>query len=72
MSQERIAKLVAEFDGAIKYAPMLADHPEFTDDCAIAFARKWDDVARQRGIGAPGWNHGIPYCRNDPLKVPRA
>lgn len=62
---ERIEQLVAQFNGAIKYAPMLADHPEWTDEQCLAFARKWDAVARERhAAGDPKWNNGIQYCRN--------
>lgn len=62
---ERIERLVAQFNGAIKYAPMLADHPDWTDEQCIAFARKWDAVARARYLaGAAKWNNGIPYGRN--------
>lgn len=62
---ERINRLVAQFNGAIKYTPMLADHPDWTDEACIAFARKWDAIARERHqAGDPQWNNGIPYCRN--------
>lgn len=62
---ERIERLVAQFNGAIKYAPMLADHPDWIDEACVAFARKWDAVARKRhAAGDPKWNNGIPYCRN--------
>lgn len=61
----RIERLVAQFNGAIKYAPMLADHPDWTDEECLAFARKWDAVARARYLaGDPKWNNGVPYCRN--------
>ena len=63
--QERIDLLVVQFNGAIKYAPMLQDHPQWTDEECIAFARKWHAVASERHAkGDPGWNNGIPYCRN--------
>jgi len=62
---DRIEKLVAQFSGAIKYTPMLADHPEWTDEQCIAFARKWDALARERrNANDPLWNAAIPYCRN--------
>lgn len=62
---ERIERLVAQFNGAIKYAPMLADHPDWTDEQCVAFARKWDAVARaRRQAGDLRWNEGIPYGRN--------
>jgi hypothetical protein len=62
---ERIDWLVAEFNGAIKYAPMLQDHPDWTDVECLAFARKWHSVAEERyRKGNPAWNNGIPYCRN--------
>lgn len=72
MSEERIQRLVAQFDGAIKYTPMLADHPEWTDEQCLAFARKWHAVAIARlDAGELHWNDNIPYCRNDPTKVKR-
>lgn len=62
---ERIERLVAQFNGAIKYTPMLADHPNWTDEHCLAFARKWDAEARKRYLaGDPKWNNGIPYARN--------
>lgn len=65
MSAERIERLVAQFNGAIKYTPMLADHPDWTDEACLEFARKWDAVARARYLaGDAKWNNGIPYCRN--------
>jgi len=45
MTEDRIAGLVAKFNGAIKYAPMLTDHPDWSDDECLAFARKWHPVA---------------------------
>lgn len=45
MMQDRINKLVAEFNGAIKYTPMLKDHPDWTDAECLAFAKKWHQVA---------------------------
>jgi hypothetical protein len=65
VSAERIERLVAQFNGAIKYAPMLADHPDWTDEQCLAFAREWDAVARAKYLaGDPKWNNGIPYGRN--------
>lgn len=62
---ERIDKLVAEFNGLIKYAPMLKDHPDWTDAQCIEFAKKWHAVAEERHAkGDPKWNDRIPYCRN--------
>lgn len=67
---ERVDRLVAQFDGAIKYLPLLTDHPELADEECLAFARKWYAVAVERlKRGDPKWNNGIPYCRNDPKKV---
>lgn len=67
---QRVPGLVAAFDGAIKYTPMIADHPEWTDDQCLAFARKWHAVAAERyAKGDPRWNEQIPYCRNV-YKVP--
>lgn len=75
-AQERAAKiealrkrvdenLVPKFNGAIKYLPMLMDHPDWSDDECIAFARKWHAVAKElHDAGDPRWNEGIPYCRN--------
>lgn len=65
MSQKRVEALIAQFNGAIKYTPMLADHPDWTDEQCLAFARKWHAVAvKQRGALRGTWNAGIPYCRN--------
>lgn len=62
---ERIDRLVAAFNGAIKYTPMLADHPEWTDEQCIAFAREHDAIARARyAAGDPKWGDGVPYVRN--------
>jgi len=69
--------LIAEFNGAIKYAPMLKDHPDWTKEECINFARMWHAVAiaqlRERGpsmaIEGPKWNGGIPYCRNIPTEA---
>jgi hypothetical protein len=70
MNNSRIKKLVGSLDGAIKYAPMIADHPKWSDAECVAFARKWHDVAVARlKSGDPRWNNGIPYCRNDSTKV---
>jgi hypothetical protein len=60
-------ELVVEFDGAIKYTPMLKDHPEWTKEQCLAFAHKWHAVAVERlRKSAVGWNDGVPYCRNNP------
>jgi hypothetical protein len=62
---ERIDKLVKQFNGLIKYAPMLKDHPDWTDEQCVAFAREQHARAlKQRKINAERWNNGIPYCRN--------
>jgi len=69
--QDRINALIARFDGAIKYTPMLTDHPDWTDDQCEAFAREHHASAILGLIrlkGAPGWNNGIPYCRNLPTE----
>lgn len=72
MSEERIKRLVAQFDGAIKYAPMLKDHPDWTDEQCLELARKGHELAVERlKAGDPLWNRSIPYCRNDPTKVKR-
>lgn len=72
MNEERITRLVAQFNGAIKYSPMLKDHPDWTDEQCIAFARKHHAVAVERlKRGDPRWNAGISYARNDPTKVKR-
>ena len=61
----RVPALVGVFNGAIKYLPMLLDHPEWTDEQCLDFSRKWDAVARARHkAGDPQWNNGVPYCRN--------
>lgn len=74
---ERVAALRAQFEGAIRYNEMLIDHPDWTDEQCLDFARKWHAVAvtqfAERGPdkeGAPsGWNNRIPYCRNDHTKA---
>lgn len=63
----RVPALVKAFDGAIKYAPMLKDHPDWSDKDCVAFARKWHAVAIERlRAKDPAWNNGIPYSRNIP------
>lgn len=58
-------ELVREFNGAIKYAPMLKDNPKWTKEECLAFARKWHAVAIERlRKNDPKWNEGIPYGRN--------
>lgn len=84
--EDRIKALVAKFNGAIKYTPMLKDYPDWSDDECVAFARKWH-VKAIKGLraaferdrhrqgsghwhnppeGERSWNHGVPYCRNQP------
>lgn len=78
---ERIDALVSQFNGAIKYVSMLKDHPDWSDDECIAFARKGHEQAiaqlkeamrrDKAGEGhwhnqVPVWNDRIPYCRNQP------
>lgn len=61
----RIDGLVAQFDGLIKYTPMLQDHPEWTDEECVAFARKEHARAVEQHAQNPArWNDGVPYCRN--------
>lgn len=48
---DRIATLVATFNGAIKYTPMLADHPDWSDEQCVAFAKEWHAKAI-RGLRA--------------------
>jgi hypothetical protein len=69
--ERRIPLLRAKFDGAIRYDPMLTDHPEWTDEECLEFARKWHAVAQKqfKERGETGWNLGIPYCRNDITKA---
>ena len=65
MDDKRISLLVKQFNGCIKYAPMIKDHPDWTDDECVAFARQAHDKAKaQLAIDPSGWNNGIPYCRN--------
>jgi hypothetical protein len=65
--QDRIDRLVAALNGAIKYRPMLQDNPDWTDEQCLAFARQHHAtaIARLRAED-PLWNAGIPYCRNVP------
>jgi hypothetical protein len=61
----RIDALVDAFNGQIKYLPMVLDHPDWTDGECVAFAKKWDAVAREKYKADPDkWNNGIPYARN--------
>lgn len=65
--QERVARLVGQFNGLIKYVPMLMDHPDWSDDQCLTFAREWHALAKARlAKGDPAWNDRIPYCRNIP------
>lgn len=41
----RVAKLVSQFDGAIKYEPMIKDHQDWSDDQCLELARRWHAVA---------------------------
>lgn len=81
MMEDRIKALVAKFNGAIKYGQLLKDHPDWTDDECVAFAREGhakaiaqlkNAMARDKaGEGnwhnqVPCWNDRIPYCRNLP------
>jgi hypothetical protein len=67
---DRIERLVAVFNGLIKYTPMVKDHPDWSDDECLAFARKWHAVAKERlKRGDPRWNDQVPYCRNIPKGV---
>lgn len=67
IEEPRKVAMLAEFDGAIKYGPMLNDHPDWTNEQCIAFARKWHAIAIERlRDGEAQWNEGIPYCRNEP------
>lgn len=62
---QRVPALAKAFNGAIKYTPMLKDHPEWTDEQCLEFAQKWHAVAIERlKAGDPKWNDRIPYCRN--------
>lgn len=76
-----LEELIAEFNGAIKYAPMLQDHPDWMREECLAFARKWHAVAidnlraalqqeKETGVSwgsqKKRWNDKIPYCRNQP------
>lgn len=72
MNEDRIKHLVAQFDGAVKYGQMLADHPDWTDEQCLALARKGHALAVERlKRGDSRWNAGIAYARNDPSKVKR-
>lgn len=62
---ERVPALVAKFNGQIKYLPMLLDHPDWSDEQCLEFARRWDAIARERhAVSEQSWNDGIPYARN--------
>lgn len=70
--QERVARLVAIFNGAIKYTPMLTDHPHWSDEECVAFARAGHARAIEglRAHGVEGaWNDAVPYCRNIPTEA---
>lgn len=67
---ERVPRLRAIFDGAIRYNEMLLDNPGWTDDECIAFARENHAKALEQWRANPqAWNDGIPYCRNDVSKA---
>lgn len=81
MTEDRIKMLIEQFDGAIKYAPLLTDHPDWSDEQCLAFAREGHAkaiaqlknamVRDKAGEGhwhnqVPVWNDRIPYCRNQP------
>ena len=72
---EHIENLVKEFNGAIKYTPMLKDHPDWTHEQCIQFAKKWHVVAIEGlrlghsvNYKLKPWNEGILYCRNVPTQ----
>lgn len=71
----RVERLIARFDGLIKYTSMLMDHPDWSDDECVEFAKKWHAVAKDR-LDNPKddmmWNDRIPYCRNLPKNVDAA
>lgn len=69
--EERVKRLRAVFDGAIRYWPMLDQHPEWSDEECVKFAMKWHAKAVEqfKAVGKMGWNWGIPYCRNDHTKA---
>lgn len=56
---DRVARLMKQFNGNVKYKPMLQDHPKWTDEECVAFAKRWDAIARQQR----NTTH-IPYGRN--------
>lgn len=75
--EPRVRKLMAAFDGAIKYTPMLHDHGEGTSDAwtdkqCVAFAKKWHAeaiiglrtalVAERMGLGP--WAEQSPRWNN--------
>lgn len=65
MNEDRINYLVDQFNGLIKYAPMLQDHPKWSYEECLLFAKRWHKVAVERYKKDPStWNSGIPYCRN--------
>lgn len=67
---ERVPALRAVFDGAIRYNEMLMDHPDWTDEQCLAFAREWHaKTVAQAKANPEAWNDGIPYCRNDITKA---
>ena len=78
---ERITTLTAEFDGAIKYGPMLESNTAWTDQQCVDYAREQHSsaikglrlaIAAELAGGAhwwdqtPGWNDKIAFCRNMP------
>ena len=68
--KDRINRLMLMFDGVIKYTPMLQDHPDWSDEQCVDFARKWHKVAQHRyATDQRKWNLGIPYCRNVPKNI---
>lgn len=66
----RVPMLRAIFDGAIRYNEMLTDHPDWTDEQCLLFAREWHAKTVEQAKANPeAWNEGIPYCRNDIVKA---
>ena len=68
-------KLIASFNGAIKYEPFTADifnghwDKQIGDadvfEFALQQAKQWHETAAAKHAqGDAAWNNGTPYCRN--------
>ena len=68
--QARVDKLIAAFDGLIKYNDLLKDHWDWSDEQVLKFVKDQHSRAvKQYYNNKETWNEGVPYCRNDMQKA---